>query len=443
MGKQEKIKQIYSKIKDQFYLCRPDLRIGNQSYNSHLLFQILTQLNNGTQLIYGSYGGGKTTSSEYLNTIFYGLPLEVIKGAVVRGNAGITEEKVTGRPDYGDLQKGEERVRWQKFCLIPPKIWDEMPRTPESTQALALSGIEEGSWTYLNEHILEGKRPFYATANYADRGSFTIIPALLDRFDIATIAKFPGLVNSRIISRRFNKEQEQLLMDEKISKEVVKILLEKTDYEGIHNNLKALRKEFLEKLEKNGIPILGEEDQAEINKEISNIRINSSADLYSIFLTAELNIPSNGTYLRNLLEQRSESRRLDQVVIRYAQSLAWLQGKDEVDLEDVLNVAPYALWHKVEWKDNVKSGFVGYDGSDLELAIAKKMLNEGTPQISGLKKRFIENLGNVKKVKELCEQSEIPEKAKELEDILKTITSNNATHPYFKDIKTEIEDFEQ
>ena len=67
MNKQGKIKQIYGKIKDEFYLCRPDLRIGNSSYNSHLLFQILTQLNNGTQLIYGSYGGGKTTSSEYFS----------------------------------------------------------------------------------------------------------------------------------------------------------------------------------------------------------------------------------------------------------------------------------------------------------------------------------------------------------------------------------------
>src|SRR3989338_9916914 len=209
MSKQEKVKQIYGKIKDQFYLCRPDLKIGNQAYNSHLLFQTLTQLNNGTQLIYGSYCGGKTTSSEYLNTIFYGPPLEIVKGAVIRGNAGITEEKVTGRPDYGDLQKGEERVRWQKFCLIPPKIWDELPRTPESTQSIALAGIEEGSWTTLNEHIFEGRRPFYATANFADRGSNTVIPALLDRFDIATVVGFPGLVNAKTISRRYNKEHEE------------------------------------------------------------------------------------------------------------------------------------------------------------------------------------------------------------------------------------------
>ncbi|AJF62163.1 MAG: ATPase associated with various cellular activity AAA_5 [archaeon GW2011_AR20] len=443
MNKQGKIKQIYGKIKDEFYLCRPDLRIGNSSYNSHLLFQILTQLNNGTQLIYGSYGGGKTTSSEYLNTIFYGLPLEIVKGAVIRGNAGITEEKVTGRPDYGDLQKGEERVRWQKFCLIPPKIWDEMPRTPESTQSIALAGIEEGSWTYLNEHILEGRRPFYATANYSDRGSFTIIPALLDRFDVATVAKFPGLTNSRIISRRYNKEQEQLLMDEKISREAVRILLEKSNYEAIHKNLKPLREEFLGKLNKNGIPTLSEEEKSEINNEISNIKVDSIADLYSVFLTAELNVPSNGVYLRNLLEQKSESRRLDQVVIRYAQSLAWLQGKDKVDLEDVLKVAPYALWHKVEWKDNVKSGFTNYDGSDLELAIAKKMLDEGTQQIPGLKKRMIENLENVKKVKELIEQAGDQKKAKELEELLKTITSNNATHPYFRDMNAEIGDFEE
>ena len=129
--------------------------------------------------------------------------------------------------------------------------------------------------------------------------------------------------------------------------------------------------------------------------------------------------------------------------MKYSQSLAWLQGKDTADLEDVLTVAPYALWHKIEWKDNVRSGFVNYDGSDLEIVITKKMLNEGTQQIPGLKKRMTENLENIKKVRDLIEQSDKKEKMDGLETLLKTITGNNATHPYFKDIKMEIEDFEQ
>ncbi|MBI2106301.1 hypothetical protein HYT56_05715 [Candidatus Woesearchaeota archaeon] len=434
---QEKVNGVYNRVKSDFYLCRPDLMVSGREYNSHLLLGLLTQLNNGTQLIYGAYGGGKTSSSLYLNSILYGLPLNTVRSAVVRGNPGITEEKAIARPDYGALNKGEEQVRWQKFCLIPPKIWDELPRTPEGRQAVALAGIEEGSWAYLNEHIFEGRRPFYATANFRDRGSYSIIPALLDRFDIATVVGFPGLVNSRIISRRYNKNQEALLGDESLEDEAEKVLLSRENYETIQEGMIDIRGRFLEVLKERGFPILTNEDRLQINKEISKVELSSQAEAYCTFLTAELNIPVNGNYLRNLTSECTESRRLDQVLVRYAQSLAWLQDRNEATLEDVSAIAPYALWHRIEWKDGVKGRFADYSGNDRDLIIAKLMLGEGGKGIEGLKRRLINSSGSIEELRKHLESGNEEEAKKLLDEITKT----DKTHPYFLDVKRELEGF--
>ncbi len=439
-GLQSKARAIYDKVKDELYLCRPNLKVGNEAYNDHLLFGILTQLNNGTQLVYGPYGGGKTTSSAYLNSMFYGLPLKVVRGAIVRGNPQITKHEVVGRPDYGKLSLGKEEAIWQKFCMIPPKIWDELPRTPESTQAIALAGIEEGSWTTLNEHVYEGRRPFYATANFADRGSNTIIPALKDRFDIATVVGFPGLANSRAISRRYNKEQELILEDDGITEEAEDLMLT-GKYKEVHSRLPNLRERFSGVLTSRGIPVLIDQEKKQIDREISEVGLDDLAEAYCTLLTAELNIPQEGDYLRNLLAQTSESRRLDQVVVRYAQSLAWLQGRENVNLEDVLNIAPYALWHRVEWNDAVKGrgSFATYRGADLDLRIAKAMLNEGSTGAEGLKKRLEQNAGNIKELAGLLKEG----KEEEAKKLLDGITSTGRTHPFFLDVKRELEDFEE
>ena len=435
---QVKVEKVYQKVKDDLYLCRPDLRVGDKTYNAHLLFGLLTQLNNGTQLAFGPYGGGKTTSATYLNSILYGLPLKVVRGAIVRGNPQITKQEVIGRPDYGKLNLGEEVARWQKFCMIPPKIWDELPRTPESTQAIALAGIEEGSWTTLNEHIFEGRRPFYATANFADRGSNTIIPALLDRFDVATVVGFPGLVNARIISRRYNREQEKILEEDQISEEAEKLLLT-GNYNDVRKSFPQLRKSFLGVLSKRGMPVLTDEDKERINKEIGEVKVGNQAEAYCTLLTSELNVHTQGDYLRNSLSQSCESRRLDQVVVRYAQSLAWLDGRNEVSLEDILNVAPYALWHRIDWKDTVKGRgkFADYKGSDLDLKVTRAMLHEGSNGTKGLKTRLVENGANMEELRKLIEKGD-DEAAKKLLD---SITGTARTHPYFLDAKRELEDF--
>lgn len=137
-----------------------------------------------------------------------------------------------------------------------------------------------------------------------------------------------------------------------------------------------------------------------------------------------------------------ESRRVDQAIVRYAQSLAWLQGKDKVTLEHILAVAPYALWHKVRWNDNIlgNNAFASYrDKGDLELIVAKKLLNEGVQNVKGLKTRLLENKDNIEEVRNLVEKDDEENLKKKLEEI----TATGGTHPYFIDLKRQVEDFEE
>ncbi|MAG52499.1 MAG: hypothetical protein CMH62_00880, partial [Nanoarchaeota archaeon] len=92
ISSQDKVRGLYSRIGDDFYLCRDDLNISGEDYNSALLFGVLTELNKGKELIFGEPGRGKTTSAEYLHSLFYGLPLDLVKSVALRGHPQLTEE---------------------------------------------------------------------------------------------------------------------------------------------------------------------------------------------------------------------------------------------------------------------------------------------------------------------------------------------------------------
>ena len=114
---QDKVKGIYDRIGKEFYLNRDDFEANGERYNSTLLFGALTELNKGNMLLFGEYGGGKTTSAEYLNAVFNVLPLDLVKRVAIRGNPQLTEEKMVARPHYGKMHQGEEKVIWQN-CLF-------------------------------------------------------------------------------------------------------------------------------------------------------------------------------------------------------------------------------------------------------------------------------------------------------------------------------------
>lgn len=186
------LRAILSFIEDNLYYNRPDLEIRGESFNASLLLSVLTGLVGGKALVVGEPGLGKTTSAEYVGALLYRLPLGAVWEAEVSGHPEQTEEKIVGRPNLGELNQGREKVVWSAFAQLPVKIVDEINRLPETKQSLILNGIDRGHWTYLNAMLVNDEFALFATANYQDRGTNTLVPPLMDRFDVMVESKHPG-----------------------------------------------------------------------------------------------------------------------------------------------------------------------------------------------------------------------------------------------------------
>ena len=78
---------------------------------------------------------------------------------------------------------------WSTFARLPVKIVDEINRLPETKQSLILDGLERGKWEYLNQGLINDEFCLFATANYQDQGTNTLVPPLLDRFDVVVESK--------------------------------------------------------------------------------------------------------------------------------------------------------------------------------------------------------------------------------------------------------------
>lgn len=187
-----KVRRIYDYIQENLYLNQSDITINNEAFNSALLMSLLVGLSRGKALIIGEPGLGKTTSVEYVGSLIHRIPLGTIWQAEVSGHPEQTEEKIIGRPDLGKLNLGEEYVIWSHFTMLSIKIVDEINRLPETKQSMILNGVDRGNWEYLNDAVINREYCLFATANYQDRGTNTIIEPLMDRFDVMVESRHPG-----------------------------------------------------------------------------------------------------------------------------------------------------------------------------------------------------------------------------------------------------------
>ncbi len=442
---QDKVQGLYGKIGDEFYLNRDDFEANGQRYNSALLLGTLTELNKGNMLLFGEYGGGKTTSAEYLNAVFNGLPLDLIKRVAIRGNPQLTEEKMVGRPHYGKMHQGEEDVVWQYFVMVGPKIFDEFNRIPESNQAVVLNGVDRGEWNYLNDFVSTGRQPFFATCNYADRGNNGLIPPILDRFDVAVESGFPGVMNALHIAQDYHNEKDDVLKNPELTRKALAILNSGKSYEEAQKELEEIVEQQQTRLRGEGFTVLSPEDKAKIEQEIRGVNLDRDAEQYFAFLVAEMNSSQkygqkrsidnpegdkqNGLYL-NATFAGSGSRREEKSLVRYAKSLAWLQREGEVNLDHIGQVAPYVLWHRIKWTLETEQAFRDSDRADpLDLHIAKTLLGDGTNEMPGVKKRYSESQANYQRIIDLAGHGKMEQAIQEARDFY----ADGRGHPIFLD----------
>jgi len=368
-GYQKQVMAIYRFISDHLYFNRPDIEIKGESYNSTILLSLLTGLTKGKELIIGEPGLGKTTSAEFICSLVYQFPLGVIWGSEVSGHPEQTEEKIIGRPDLGKLNRGEEDVVWTNFSQMPVKIVDEINRLPETKQSMILDGVDRGNWEYLNEMIINDEYCLFATANYQDGGTNTLIAPLVDRFDVIVESRYPGANLSFLIGK--SRGKEHILRHPKYEKDLYRVLKSKIAYEKKIPKLEEICNAFGEHvLETLEVKPLRREDRDRIRKEMGSLDLDLDASAFARMLLAELsfcerygqkriveNCEEGCHYTGYLCRQikNCASNRLPTSIKLFSQGLAWLLGDSEIDIEHVKAVMPFTLSHRIQWKDEVLS----------------------------------------------------------------------------------------
>jgi MoxR-like ATPase len=359
------VKQLYDFIQSHLYFNRPDLQVKGERFNSTLLFALFTALTGGKALIIGEPGLGKTTAAEYVGSLMYQLPVGTVWASEVPGHPEQTEEKIIGRPDLGKLNTGQEEVVWSHFAQLPVKIVDEINRLPETKQSMILDGVDRGNWEYLNEMLLNKEYCLFATANYQDQGTNTIIAPLLDRFDVMIESRYPGPSYAFMISQK--QQKEELLRHPGLERQLQGILKKRLSVEEKEAGIAAVSEAFGSHLKDSlHLDTLDQSSRKAVYKEISSVELGQDANAYARTLLAELSfcdrhgqkrsneVCAEGCHYTGYLCHRLRncaSNRLPVSLTNYANALAWFTGSEQVEIEHLCAVGPYCLAHRAQWTD--------------------------------------------------------------------------------------------
>ncbi len=368
-GYQRQVMEIYQFINEHLYFNRPDIEIKGERFNSAILFSLITGLQKGKELIIGEPGLGKTTSAEFVCSLIYQFPLGVIWGSEVSGHPEQTEEKIIGRPDLGKLNRGEEDVVWTNFSQVPVKIVDEINRLPETKQSMILDGVDRGNWEYLNEMVINDEYCLFATSNYQDGGTSTVIAPLMDRFDVVVESRYPGANLSFLIGK--TRRKDQILRHPKYERELHRVLKSKVPYLKKIPKMEEICNAFGEYLaEALGVRPLQRKDREQIRTEMEKLDMDLDASAFTRMLLAEFsfcerygqkriveNCEEGCHYTGYLCREvkNCASNRLPISIKHFSQGIAWLLEDSEIDIEHVKSIIPYTLAHRVQWKEEVLS----------------------------------------------------------------------------------------
>jgi len=400
----ETVRDIHRYIGDNLYFSRPDLEIKGEKFNSALFLTLLTGLRQGKALIIGEPGLGKTTSAEYVSSLLYRVPLGTIWGSEVSGHPEQTEEKIIGRPDLGRLNQGEEVVVWSHFVLLPTKIVDEINRLPETKQSMILDGVDRGNWEYLNDSVINREYCLFATANYQDGGTNTIIAPLIDRFDIMVESKHPGPNLAFHIG--MTGANGSGLRNEELERGLHRILNQRNSYEDRMDQAEELCNQFGEALTQSpGVQTLSRSDRETIRSQMDEIPFDVDANAFLRLVLSELSFCyhygqrrfhegcADGCHFTSYLchaVRNCISNRFPKSARTLSQALAWFLGDEQVGLEHLRTILPFTLAHRIQWKEETLARREKESRQDpLPIYMAKEAVRE-------MHRRYIEQAPQLK-----------------------------------------------
>jgi len=354
----------------------------------------LSYLLDGNHLIKGDPGFGKSTGAKIISSVFGGVPYDLYHSLELQGHSGQVKEHAVGRLDFSTESAGENMI-WMGTIALPVLHVDEGNRLPPETQGGILQGLETKRWNYSGNHTYyAGPKPAFITVNYHDEGTERFLPPLLDRMDIVTENQYTGRNNfiTNMTYELAKSERRRLLRDDAITNEAMKKLNKK----GIE--------EFVKYCKENRLKMVGkitDEEKAEIFAQIDAVSVSkkgaggslvsgNDALLFLSAFDAEINWSEKYGSKRSAdtISDHSHDRKYIGVdvkggfsprslvaALRYAKGVAWLSGRDELDIRDVVAVLPHAIAHKTAFSEKFVKDAEGRNEM-LELALARKLVGK-------------------------------------------------------------------
>ncbi len=355
----EKLLKLYD-VASELYLGEKSFFSGSNYYNPLVLFSLLSTVIRKNVLVYGDYGSGKTTACERIASLVRSIPLEFVQAATIHGHPEQTEEKMKATLDLGALEKeGKEVVRWKLTPFSPVTIVDEINRLPAGKQNILLNEVDRGVWSYRGVTLFLTKKPLFATVNYGDEGTANLIPPLADRFDVAVETGRVGVVGRRKVRAGVD---DSFLRYPEFAEEMVKEVLEingKKAEEYVRKKAEEFSSILSERFEEMGIQAeaMSPDELDEIEREVSKVELSAEAEMFLDYFSQEVYCQMStrkdfsrceGCHYSSFAcsDVGIFSGRAEVSVVSMAKAIAWLEGREECSLVQLISVLPYCLWHR-------------------------------------------------------------------------------------------------
>ncbi len=291
------------------------------------IMKIIPLVRNGIFLIFGPYGYGKTVYADLIGKTLFGGD-----GAKVNLNSELTIHDVFFWIDAGKLAKGIEVIEPRKIITAPFKFINELQRGNGKIYNTLLSLMSEKTIVYRDKIFKTPEFVMLMDANPFDSASVEIPRALLDRIT----GSFTMLTPNE------NEREKLMYLEHATPIDMAKSILS-------YNDMKKIWKE----MEK----VIAPDDLKFLLLHLIHNYLNNCIHGDKEYFSPEI-MRSTCTHCRwkhepcsELLEPLGERWWID--TIKVAKARAYLDGRNEISIDDILSVLPYILSHRVHLREDI------------------------------------------------------------------------------------------